>query len=84
MPGFLLCPASGKELSVRQRTLSKMKRLFDLFRKQSSPAEPLVRQPDFFCLYCNAKFPHDDLERVAAHLKPHKSRDEAEARLIGE
>lgn len=57
-----------------------MKRFFDLFRRQA-PSEALVRQPDFFCLYCNAKFPHEDLERVAAHLKPHQNREEAEARL---
>jgi hypothetical protein len=60
-----------------------MKRLFDLFRKQS-PSDTLARQPDFFCLYCNAKFPHEDLERVSAHLKPHRTKDEAEQRLHGE
>jgi hypothetical protein len=60
-----------------------MKRLFDLFRKQSVAA-PLARQPDFFCLYCNAKFPHEDLERVLAHLKPHRDKEEAEARLTAE
>jgi len=57
-----------------------MKRLLDLFRKPS-PAEPPKREPDFFCLYCNAKFKHDDLERVLAHLKPHKDKEEAEARI---
>jgi hypothetical protein len=55
-----------------------MKRLFDLFRKKPKPAP---RQPNFFCLYCNAKFPHEDLERVLAHLKPHSSKEEAEARV---
>lgn len=60
-----------------------MKRLLDLFRKQT-PAEPPPRQTDFFCLYCNAKFPHDDLERVLAHLKPHHDKEEAEARLSAE
>lgn len=59
-----------------------MKRLFDLFRRQR-PTEPVAQQPDFFCLYCNAKFPHDDLERVLAHLKPHTTKEEAEARLHG-
>jgi hypothetical protein len=57
-----------------------MKRLFDLFRKRS-PAEAPARDPDFFCLYCNAKFPHEDIERVLAHLKPHTSKEEADARL---
>lgn len=57
-----------------------MKRLLDLFKRQS-PADPIARPPDFFCLYCNAKFPHEDLPRVLAHLKPHHSRDEAEARI---
>lgn len=57
-----------------------MKRLFALFRRREKP-EPFAAQPDFFCLYCNAKFPHDDLQRVLAHLKPHKDREEAEARL---
>jgi hypothetical protein len=59
-----------------------MKHLFDFFRKQSV-AEPLARQPDFFCLYCNAKFPHDDLKRVLAHLKPHVSKEDAERNLAG-
>lgn len=59
-----------------------MKRLFALFRWKEKP-EPIAAPPDFFCLYCNAKFPHDDLERVLAHLKPHKDRDEAEARVDG-
>jgi 5-methylcytosine-specific restriction endonuclease McrA len=59
-----------------------MKRLFDFFRKKPE-AEPVARRPDFFCLYCNAKFPHDDLERVLAHLKPHASKEEADARLNG-
>jgi hypothetical protein len=59
-----------------------MSRLFDLFRKKN-PAEPPAREPEFFCLYCNAKFPHEDLERVLAHLKPHATKDEAEARLHG-
>lgn len=61
-----------------------MKRFLDFFRQEAKPeaeAEPAARPPDFFCLYCNAKFPHDDLARVLAHLKPHKSKDEAEARL---
>lgn len=58
-----------------------MKRLLDLFRKQTPAEPPPPRQPDFFCLYCNAKFPHDDLPRVLAHLKPHRDREEAEARL---
>lgn len=57
-----------------------MKRLLDLFRRQDT-AKPEARQPDFFCLYCNAKFPHEDLPRVLAHLKPHHSSDEAEARI---
>jgi hypothetical protein len=57
-----------------------MKRLLDFFRKKD-PAEPPVREPDFFCLYCNAKFPHEDIERVLAHLKPHATKEEADARL---
>lgn len=59
-----------------------MKRLFDLFRKAEPAAPPPPRQADFFCLYCNAKFPHDDLERVLAHLKPHRDKEEAEARVL--
>lgn len=58
-----------------------MKRLFDLFRKHVPAEPPVARPPDFFCLYCNAKFPHDELDRVLAHLKPHRSREEADARL---
>jgi hypothetical protein len=57
-----------------------MKRFFDLFRKKPE-AEPAPRPAEFFCLYCNARFPHDDLERVVAHLKPHESKEEADARL---
>jgi len=57
-----------------------MKRLFDLFRKKEKPKPP-PRPANFFCLYCNAKFPHEDLERVLAHLKPHASKEEAEARI---
>lgn len=59
-----------------------MKRLLNFFRREPK-AEPPAPQSSFFCLYCNARFPHDDLERVVAHLKPHKSREEAEARLNG-
>lgn len=59
-----------------------MIRLRDFFlrRKRTDPAPPPA---EFFCLYCNAKFPHEDLPRVIAHLKPHRTRDEAEARLPG-
>jgi 5-methylcytosine-specific restriction endonuclease McrA len=57
-----------------------MKRFLDFFRRKT-PDEPAAKRPDFFCLYCNAKFPHDDLERVLAHLKPHKNKEEADARL---
>ncbi len=60
-----------------------MKRLFDLFRKKNASERPPAPELDFFCLYCNAKFPHEDLERVLAHLKPHNSKEEAEARLHG-
>lgn len=57
-----------------------MSRFLDFFRrKPDAPAAP--KQADFFCLYCNAKFPHSELERVVAHLKPHKSKEEADARL---
>ncbi len=59
-----------------------MKRLFDLFRG-ARKTEPVERPADFFCLYCNAKFPHDDLKRVVAHLKQHASKEEADARLPG-
>lgn len=58
-----------------------MKRLFDLFRKKTE-AEPVPPASQFFCLYCNAKFSHEDLPRVVAHLKPHSSKEEAEARLL--
>lgn len=60
-----------------------MKRFLDLFRKQPPPETPAPKPVNFFCLYCNAKFPHDDLPRVVAHLKPHKTKEEAEARLPG-
>lgn len=60
-----------------------MKRLFDLFLKKNASEPPPAPEPDFFCLYCNAKFPHEDLERVLAHLKPHTTKEEAEARLHG-
>lgn len=59
-----------------------MKRLFDFFRrKPEAEAEATAPPAQFFCLYCNAKFPYEELERVMAHLKPHASREEAEARL---
>ncbi len=57
-----------------------MKRLFALFRRDPAPPPP-PKPTDFFCIYCNAKFPHDELDRVIAHLKPHANKDEAEARL---
>lgn len=60
-----------------------MKRLFDLFRRKTEAAPAPPRPANFFCLYCNAKFPHDDLARVIAHLKPHRSKEEAEERLRG-
>ncbi len=59
-----------------------MKRLRDLFRREGPKEQkPEPRVADFFCLYCNAKFSQEDLPRVIAHLKPHASKDEAEARL---
>jgi hypothetical protein len=57
-----------------------MRRIFDLFRPKPK-AEPAPRPADFFCIYCNAKFPHEELDRVVAHLKPHGSKEEADARL---
>lgn len=61
-----------------------MKRFLELFRKPATAneAKPEPRQPDFFCLYCNSKFPHEDLERVLAHLKPHTSKEDAEKNLV--
>lgn len=57
-----------------------MKRILDFFRKKPEP-EPAPPPANFFCLYCNAKFPNEDLERVVAHLKPHTSKEEADARV---
>lgn len=57
-----------------------IKRLLAFFRRDSAPP-PAPKPADFFCIYCNAKFPHDELDRVVAHLRPHASREEAEARL---
>lgn len=67
---------------VDAKRLEEMKRIFDFFRSKPKPepSEP-ERPADFFCIYCNAKFPHDELDRVVAHLKPHRTKDEAEARL---
>ncbi len=58
-----------------------MRSLFDRFRRKDEEKPAAPRPPNFFCLYCNAKFPHDDLPRVVAHLKPHTSKEEAEARI---
>jgi hypothetical protein len=69
------------ELLQAAETNTSMKRLFDLFRRSGDKAEAAPRRPDFFCIYCNAKFPHDELDRVVAHLKPHKSKEEADARI---
>jgi hypothetical protein len=66
---------------MAEMRLSSMKRFFDLFRKQAAPEPPAPRAADFFCLYCNAKFPHDDLPRVVAHLKPHETKEEADSRI---
>lgn len=61
-----------------------MKRLLDLFRRKTEPSmPPPPRAGTFFCIYCTAKFPNDDLERVIAHLKPHDTKEEAEARVGG-
>ena len=70
------------ELWGAAKRLESMKRLIELFlpKRKAQPPEP-ARPADFFCIYCNAKFPHDELDRVVAHLKPHRTKDEAEARL---
>lgn len=65
---------------LRSETPDRMKRLFDFFRRKPD-AGTAAPPAQFFCLYCNAKFSYEDLERVVAHLKPHVSREEAEARL---
>jgi 5-methylcytosine-specific restriction endonuclease McrA len=49
-------------------------------RSDEKPARRI--ETDFFCLYCNAKFPNSDLDRVLAHLKPHSSKEEAEERVV--
>ncbi len=58
-----------------------MKWLRKIFGRAEDKAPPRRTETNFFCLYCNAKFPNSDLERVIAHLKPHASMEEAEERV---
>jgi hypothetical protein len=52
-------------------------RLIDFSRRGKTPEAPAI----FFCPSCRCSFFYSELERLAAHLKPHDTEAEAEARV---